>query len=183
MCRAAAHRHRRLRGHRHPAREPAPDAPARASKPGRPEPGNAGRRVPGVRRVPRHPFEDVLRHRFRELVLAHEHSATVNSVLTQDAVSTNTIPVDTNSPNPVAAFLNQNSGGVSGNAQMEGLGLVTPDGASSPQLSHIARSSVSPSGWVVSAIGGGISASVWRLPSPRGSSMPARAAVPARCCR
>jgi len=79
-------------------------------------------------------------------------TATVNSVLTQDAVSTNTIPVDTNSPNPVAAFRNHHT------KKIESLGLVTPDGATGLQLSHIARSGKSQSGWVVNAIGGGITA-------------------------
>jgi len=85
-------------------------------------------------------------------------TASVSSVLSQDVLTTNTIPVDTESPSPVGPFVNPNSGG-SGVAQVEALGLVTPSGAAGPLLSHIARNTNSPSGWVVTSLLGGITAS------------------------
>lgn len=82
-------------------------------------------------------------------------TASVSSVLSQDVLTTNTIPVDTSSPNPVAAFMNANSGG-SGTPQIEALGIVTPASATTPQLAHIARSSSSESGWVVNPLFDGV---------------------------
>lgn len=67
--------------------------------------------------------------------------ASYTTVMSQDVLMTDTIPVDSTSPSPVGVFTNPTSGGVAGNAQTEALAVV--DG----QINHVARNPDTDAGW------------------------------------
>lgn len=74
------------------------------------------------------------------------YSATWTTTLSQDVISTNTIPVDSSSPAPVAPFLNPSAGGVSNLGAMEA--LVVTGGL----LCHVARCWNTDGGWVLNTL-------------------------------
>ena len=83
---------------------------------------------------------------------------TWSSVLSQDVVSTDTIPVDSESPSPVGPFPNPNSMGVAGNVVMEALVIAQPAGQPAPVLCHVARNTATDAGWVLNPLFGGVTA-------------------------
>lgn len=76
--------------------------------------------------------------------------ATSKSVLSQDVITTATIPVDSTSPAPVAVFTKP---GEAANALPEALAIVNT--GRGRQLCHIARDPNSDGGWSVTALFGG----------------------------
>ena len=79
------------------------------------------------------------------------------SVMSQDIITTDTIPVDSISPTPVAAFTNPSGGGQAGNAQPEALVVAKLSQASeaNPQLCHVARNPRTDGGWSLIPLFGG----------------------------
>ncbi|HYH07908.1 MAG TPA: hypothetical protein VEK11_12695 [Thermoanaerobaculia bacterium] len=74
-------------------------------------------------------------------------------VLSQDVITTTTIPVDSLSPSPVAVFTNPASGGVRGNAAAEALAIVNT--GRGRQLCHVARDADADAGWRATPLFGG----------------------------
>jgi hypothetical protein len=83
-------------------------------------------------------------------------SAEWSTVLSQDVITTATIPVDSTSSSPVGVFTNPASGGVAGNAEVEALAIVNQGGGK--QICHIARDRATDGGWRVRPLFGGRSA-------------------------
>jgi hypothetical protein len=77
--------------------------------------------------------------------------ATWNSVLSQDVVMTDTVPVDTASPSPVAVFVNPKAAG--GQPATEAV-VITP-GKEGGQLCHVARDQSTDAGWRLQPLFGG----------------------------
>lgn len=75
-----------------------------------------------------------------------------STVLSQDVIATDSIPVESTSPSPVGVFTNPASGGQAGNAEVEALAIVDK------QLCHIARDRGTDGGWRVIPLFGGRSA-------------------------
>jgi hypothetical protein len=75
--------------------------------------------------------------------------ASYTTVMGQDVVMTDTIPVDSTSPSPVGVFTNPASGGIAGNAQTEALTVV------GGQVNHAARSADTDAGWQLTPLFGG----------------------------
>ena len=73
------------------------------------------------------------------------------SVMSQDVLTTDTIPVDSTSTTPVAAFTNLSSG------QAEALVVANLSGnnEASPQLCHVARNQKTDGGWSLIPLFGG----------------------------
>ena len=82
---------------------------------------------------------------------------TWTSVMSQDVITTDTIPVDSLSATPVAAFINRAAGGQKGNSQAEALVVATlsEGDSSTPQLCHVARNFKSEGGWSLVPLFGG----------------------------
>ncbi len=84
--------------------------------------------------------------------------ATCQSILSQDIIVTDTIPVVSTSPGPVGVFTNPNAGGIAGNAGTEALAIVPTDQNGSPvgQLTHVARDASTDAGWTTVILFGGV---------------------------
>ncbi len=67
------------------------------------------------------------------------------SVLSQDVITTNTIPVDSTSASPIAVFTNPAGGGEPGNPLPEALAIVNT--GKGRQLCHVARDPEADAGW------------------------------------
>lgn len=85
--------------------------------------------------------------------------ATCQSILSQDIIVTDTIPVVSTSPNPVGVFTNPNAGGITGNALTEALAIVQTgqNGSTAGQLTHVARDASTDAGWTTVTLFGGVS--------------------------
>lgn len=83
--------------------------------------------------------------------------ASWTSVMSQDVITTDTIPVDAQSPSPVAAFTIPAAGGQAGNARVEALvvAALSQNGAASPRLYHVARDPETQGGWRLVELFGG----------------------------
>jgi hypothetical protein len=83
-------------------------------------------------------------------------SAEWSCVLSQDVITTATIPVDSTSRAPVAVFTNPSSGGIGGNARAEALAIVNT--GNGKQICHVARDRATDGGWRAIPLFGGRSA-------------------------
>jgi len=79
--------------------------------------------------------------------------AVSKSVLSQDVITTATIPVDSVSRAALAVFTNSASGGESGSSHPEALAIVNT--GKGRQLCHVARDSAADAGWRATALFGG----------------------------
>jgi hypothetical protein len=79
------------------------------------------------------------------------------SVMSQDVITTDAIPVDAQSASPVAPFVSPAAGGQAGNAQVEALVVATlsQDGQANSRLYHVARDLGTQGGWRLVELFGG----------------------------